>query len=148
MKAEDFWLGGSVMADPLRGGNGHRSSALLESVANKTLRWIFLVKLPIIFFTNGSFKKEENKKQMRCTKESSCNNCQVEEGRKKTTTGGVWVSSCVVKEWDKTEGAVALGSLETTNKHLWWGCFCCTSKTCEKEGSVRGNGRMKNCIYL
>ena len=54
----------------------------------------------------------------------------------------------VVKEWEKTEGVVALGSPETTNKHLWWGCFCCSSKTSEEKGSVRGNGRMKICIYL
>ncbi|CAI9297908.1 unnamed protein product [Lactuca saligna] len=38
MKAEDFWSGGSVMADPLRGGNDHRSSVLLESVANNKPR--------------------------------------------------------------------------------------------------------------
>ncbi|CAI9301109.1 unnamed protein product [Lactuca saligna] len=71
-----------------------------------------------------------------------------EEGRKKMTTGGVWVAWCVVKQREKTEGAAALGSSETTSKHLWWGCFSCTSKIGEKEGSVRGNGRMKNCIYL
>ncbi|KAL7610242.1 hypothetical protein Lser_V15G12717 [Lactuca serriola] len=57
---------------------------------------------------------------------------------------------CLVcrKTVGETEGAAALGSPETTSKHLWWGCFCCTSKIGEKEGSVRGNGRMKNCIYL
>ncbi|CAI9302897.1 unnamed protein product [Lactuca saligna] len=29
--------------------------------------------------------------------------------RKKTTTGGVWVAWCVIKQWEKTEGVVALG---------------------------------------
>ncbi|CAI9292646.1 unnamed protein product [Lactuca saligna] len=31
-----------------------------------------------------------------------------EEGRKKTTTEGVWVAWCVVKQWEKMEGVAAL----------------------------------------
>ncbi|CAH1439912.1 unnamed protein product [Lactuca virosa] len=38
--------------------------------------------------------------------------------RSSGVAGGVWVAWCVIKQSEKTEGAVALGSLETTSKHL------------------------------
>nr|KAJ0216045.1 hypothetical protein LSAT_V11C300133400 [Lactuca sativa] len=114
MKAEDFWPGGLVMADPLRGGNGNDPLS-------------FLNMSPTV--NRGEYRGKREQRGLLQQLPSG--------GRQKENDNrGVWVSSCVVKEWEKTEGAAALGSPETTNKHLWWGCFVAPQRQAKKKGVI------------